>query len=59
MGKAVQRILQPFVKDDTNKDEKWFIVFGHLVVPAGEYKTPMELARRVTKEFSVVFNIPR
>ena len=59
MGKAVQRILQPFVKDDMNKDEEWFIVFGQFVIPAGEYRTPMELARRVTKEFNVVFNIPR
>ena len=54
-----RRILRPFVKDDKNKTEPWFVVFGKFVIPAGEYKTPMELARRVAKEFSGVFNIPR
>ena len=59
IGAIGNRILRPFVKDDTNKDESWFVVIGKFVVPAGEYKTPMELARRVAKEFSAVFNIPR
>ena len=59
IGETEQRILRPFVKDDTNKNESWFVVFGKFVVPAGEYKTLMELARRVAKEFSAVFNIPR
>ena len=58
-GETERRILRPFVKDDTNKNEPWFVVFGKFVVPAGEYKTTMELARRVAKEFSAVFNIAR
>jgi hypothetical protein len=59
LSETERRILRPFVKNDTNKTETWFVVFGKFVVPAGEYKTPMELARRVAKEFSTVFNIPR
>jgi hypothetical protein len=59
LSESERRILKPFIKNDTNKDETWFVVFGKFVVPAGEYKTPMELARRVAKEFSIVFNIPR
>jgi hypothetical protein len=58
-GDTERRILRPFVKDDTNKNEPWFVVIGKFVVPAGEYKTTMELARRVAKEFSAVFNIAR
>ena len=59
LGNTERRILRPFVKDDTNKDESWFVVIGKFVIPAGEYKTTMELARRVAKEFSAVFNIAR
>ena len=59
MGPTVQRILRQFVKDDTNKDEPWFVVISAFVVPAGEYKTPMELARRVVKGFNTLFNTPR
>ena len=59
LGSTAQRILQPFVKDESNKDENWFVVLGAFVIPAGEYKTPMDLARRVTKEFNALFNIPR
>jgi hypothetical protein len=59
LSETERRVLKPFVKNDANKDETWFAVFGKFVVPAGEYKTPIELARRVTKEFSMVFNIPR
>jgi hypothetical protein len=58
-GDTERRILRPFVKDETNKNESWFVVIGKFVVPAGEYKTTMELARRVAKEFSAVFNIAR
>jgi hypothetical protein len=58
-GDTERRILRPFVKDDTNKTEPWFVVIGRFVVPAEEYKTTMELARRVAKEFSAVFNIAR
>jgi hypothetical protein len=59
LSMAQRRILRPFVKNDTNKDESWFVILGKFVVPAGEYKTSMELARRIAKEFSAVFNIPR
>jgi hypothetical protein len=59
MTDVERRILRPFVKDESNKDETWFIVFAKFVIPAGEYRTPMELARRIAKEFSTVFNIRR
>jgi hypothetical protein len=59
LSETERRILKPFVKNDTNKEETWFVVLGKFVVPAGEYKTPMELARRVAKEFSMAFHIPR
>jgi hypothetical protein len=59
MSETERRILRPFVKDRANKTETWFILFSKFIVPAGEYKTTMELARRVAKEFSAIFNIPR
>jgi hypothetical protein len=51
-----RRILRPFVKDATNKDEKWFVVLGEFIVPAGEYKVPLDIARRVVKGFNSVFS---
>ena len=59
MTETERRILRPFVKDKTSRAETWFVLFSKFIVPAGEYKTTMELARRVAKEFSTVFNIPR
>jgi hypothetical protein len=59
LSETERRILRPFANNDTNKNETWFVVFGKFVVPAGEYKTAMEQARRIAKEFSMVFNIHR
>jgi hypothetical protein len=59
MSETVRRILRPFVKGSTNRTETWFVLFSKLIIPAGEYKTTMVLARRVAKEFWTIFNIPR
>jgi hypothetical protein len=58
-GNTERRMLRPFVKDDTNKNELWSVVIGKFVMPAVDYKTTMELARLVANEFSAVSNIPR
>jgi hypothetical protein len=36
LSETKRRMLKPFVKNDANKDETWFIVFGKFVVPAGK-----------------------
>jgi hypothetical protein len=59
MSTTVRRILKPFVKDSSNATEKWFVVLGQFTIPAGEYKSPLALAKLLTQRFNAVFNNAR
>ena len=59
LGPMQRRILKPFYKDSTNASETWFVVLGQFTIPAGEYKTPLELGKRLVQQFNAVFGIVR